>query len=782
MTRKIYAIDCMNITNRNKMRLSIITLLLLSFIDVAAQSIQGRVLDERERPLAYANVVLLTRDSVFTDGTTTSDTGEFLLHPSQTNGGKYLIRISCIGYETLNRICQNDSLGDIQLTPQANMLSEVSVTAPNYRMKGNGLIVSVQNTLLSHLEDVGKMLEFIPGLQYDNDGLRVFGKGRPLVYLNGRILTDMTELERLKSSDIATVEVIKNPGAAYSASSQAVVKIRTVRKKGDGLSVDLKSYLQLAHDTRLGETVQTNWRSDKFDMFAYLNYLKANDYETESSRYDIKSGLPFGINAMRKKYIERNRYTGKVGFDYYFTQRQSIGAYYSYTYHDIDENDDENVTIDENGQTTDSQIYRTQSGISLPAHRVNAYYSGHAGPVEISFNNDFYMSKEHQFQFVDGNTEMYGAQNASTDNSLKNSLAASDLTLGYQKGKSSFEIGTAYNHIHRTNGYNSTGGVELSEYQKIIENKWALYANYQLSLEKWEVDAGLRYELYKYDYYKNDKHMDEQSKIYRNVYPSLSVSRPIGNADINFSYSIKSQKPQYNALDGNIQYISRNLYSGGNPLLKPSTIQDLQLSMLYKGLAVSADYILMKNPLYYTYRFYDAEQTVLLASYDNYPKVNLFQAEVSYSKKIGFWKPQLTVDFMMGDYKFEQDGIVHKYDDPLVTINFNHIFTLPHNWYIYLYTLYQTGGCNEEGLKLGNKGRFSIYAVKKWKNFTFDVLFNDIFRSYKDMYSTISPACSFHTSRYYDTQNIQISVRYRFNATRSKYKGTDAAAEELNRM
>ena len=764
------------------MKFSVLILFLLSYINVAAQTIQGRVLDEKEQSVSYANVVLLTVDSIFVDGTVTTNTGEFSFHPSQMKDKKYRLRISYIGYETLNRICQSNSLGDIHLKPQANVLSEVSVTAPYYKMKGNGLVVSVQNTLLSHLEDVGKMLEFIPGLQYGNNGLSVFGKGKPIVYLNGRILTDMSELERLKSSDIATVEVIKNPGAAYSASSQAVVKIRTIRKKGDGLSLDLKSYFQLAHSTRLGETVQANYRSNKLDMFAYLNYLKANDYETESDRYDIKSKNPFSLNSLQKEYIKRNRYTGKVGFDYYFTPRQNIGAYYSCTYHDVDGNSNENIIIDENGKRTDTQFYHTESGITSPIHRVNAYYSGHIGSIDINFNNDIYLSKEKQFQLIDGNTEMHGTQNAATNNSLKNSLAASDLALKYQKGKSIWEIGTAYNYIRRTNDYNSEGGIALDEYQKIQENKWAAYGSYQLLLDKWEVDAGIRYELYQYDYYKNDKHMDEQSKVYRNLYPSLSVSHPIGNIDVNLSYSIKTQKPQYNALDGNMQYISRNLYRGGNPLLKPSTIHDLQLSMVYKGLAVSADYIQMKNPLYYTYRFYDAEQTVILSSYDNYPKVDIFQAEVSYSRKFGFWKPQLTVDLQKSNYRLEQSGVSYKQNDPLVTLNFNQIFTLPSHWYIYLYTRYQSRGCNEEALKLTDNGRVSLYVVKMWKNFTFDVLFNDIFRSSKNIYSTLSPACTFHTSQYNDTQNIQINVRYRLNTTRSKYKGTDAAGEELNRM
>lgn len=131
----------------------------------------------------------------------------------------------------------------------------------------------------------------------------------------------------------------------------------------------------------------------------------------------------------------------------------------------------------------DNQFYKSQNGISSPAHRVNAYYSGHIGSVDINFNNDIYFSKEKQFQFINGNSEMHGEQNATTNNRLGNTLVASDLKFRYQKGNSIFEAGTTYNYIHRTNDYNSEGGIQLVDCQKIKENKWALYANYQLSLE-----------------------------------------------------------------------------------------------------------------------------------------------------------------------------------------------------------------------------------------------------------------------------------------------------------
>ena len=50
-------------------------------------------------------------------------------------------------------------------------------------------------------------------------------------------MRDAAELERLKSSDIKSVEVISNPGSRYNAAVRAVVKIRTKKAVGDGFGL-----------------------------------------------------------------------------------------------------------------------------------------------------------------------------------------------------------------------------------------------------------------------------------------------------------------------------------------------------------------------------------------------------------------------------------------------------------------------------------------------------------------------------------------------------------------
>lgn len=301
LMRQVYAIGYMITIKQVRMRINILIFSLLSVVDIIAQSVHGKILDEYARPISYANVVLLSRDSVFIDGTVTSENGDFIIESTKPEIEVFKLKVSSLGFETVCLDCKDPNVGEIKLRTKINMLSEIIITPPSYTLKGNGLVVSVQNSSLSSLEDIGKMLDFIPGIQSNNEGIYVFGKGKPIVYLNGRILYDLSELERLRPSDISSVEIIGNSGAAYSSSSQAVVKIKTIRKKGDGLSMDLRSYFQLAHKMRFGDTFQVNYRAERFDVFSYLNYLHADDFEIENSCYDVKSADPFTLDNSQKK-------------------------------------------------------------------------------------------------------------------------------------------------------------------------------------------------------------------------------------------------------------------------------------------------------------------------------------------------------------------------------------------------------------------------------------------------------------------------------------------------
>ena len=63
-----------------------------------AQTISGRLVDEQQKPLPYANVVLQQTDSTFVKGETSDEKGSFRM--TKVSGGDYRLVISSIGYET----------------------------------------------------------------------------------------------------------------------------------------------------------------------------------------------------------------------------------------------------------------------------------------------------------------------------------------------------------------------------------------------------------------------------------------------------------------------------------------------------------------------------------------------------------------------------------------------------------------------------------------------------------------------------------------------------------
>lgn len=54
---------------------------------------------------------------------------------------------------------------------------------------------------------------------------------------------DRSELERISSKDIQSVEILSNPGAKYGADVKSVILIKTVRKQGDGLSGSVEPFV-----------------------------------------------------------------------------------------------------------------------------------------------------------------------------------------------------------------------------------------------------------------------------------------------------------------------------------------------------------------------------------------------------------------------------------------------------------------------------------------------------------------------------------------------------------
>ncbi len=191
-------------------RFLVILLLFCTGLRASAQSVSGKVLDENKKPVPYANVVILSaRDSAFIAGTTTLEDGSFSLKDAAPGS---ILKASFIGFEPYFTVLSGQEVLTVILKEDAQMMKEVVVkgSVPLHKLTAEGMQTNIENTVLSKLGTCEDVLSHIPGLTKKKDGYEVFGKGAPVIYINGRQMREATELERLKSSEIKSIEVITN--------------------------------------------------------------------------------------------------------------------------------------------------------------------------------------------------------------------------------------------------------------------------------------------------------------------------------------------------------------------------------------------------------------------------------------------------------------------------------------------------------------------------------------------------------------------------------------------
>ena len=251
-------------------RIALLCACLLATLATQAQHLTGKLLDENNQPLPYANIVLLSLpDSAFVAGCVSADDGTFRLNAACDNR---LIRISSIGYATLYKECTGQNLGTLQLTPDAQMLGEVVVKAdlPKVRLKGDALVTTVQGSILEKAGTGNDLLNKLPGVSADDGAVNVFGSGAAEIYINGRKMRDASELDQLESENIRRVEVVRNPGARYNAEVKAVVRIYTKKPQGEGFGVNNRFLTRYQYDWIVLDQFNFNYRKGGFDLGGML--------------------------------------------------------------------------------------------------------------------------------------------------------------------------------------------------------------------------------------------------------------------------------------------------------------------------------------------------------------------------------------------------------------------------------------------------------------------------------------------------------------------------------
>lgn len=752
-------------------------LFILSF-SIQAQ-LKGTLINQKEQPVEFANVVLYSLpDSVMITGAVSDINGNFSLNTDRTDN-TYL-EISFIGYETQTVPAKREQT--IVMKVEASELGEVIVSGSRkiFKLDNGSILASVKNTVLETLSNANEVIAQLPFLSGKDGNFTVFGKGTPIIYINNRLVQDNKELEQLSPSDIKNVRVITSPGAAYDATVKAVIKITTEKPVGDGLSGMLYVRGEQASVFSGGEYANLNYRKGAWDVFGTAFYNHHN-YKTD---FDATQRMFLPGNERQQVYKTNeeggyNSLNSVIGLNFNPNNNNSAGIRYSNN--NITWRGDITNDIEYTAQDVSEKIQQnSESHSPRNTHSINGYYVGEfSEKLSINLNTDIVSGNEKD------NMDSYFAE---TPNEILKTRGERDYTLyaikgilSYKLGKGMLDMGAEYSNTRVLQSYNINNedlGIDNTN-DKALQNRGELFTSYQTQFGQMGLNAGVRYENIVLDYYESGINNDEQSKRYNKFFPNISLSFATDNFQTVVGYERKVRYPSYRQLRSNIQYSSPFIYESGNPLLQPQIENQFSAMFAWQNLQGMMGYSINENEMQSIPQQFK-DQGIILLRDENVKRSRNANIGLSYTPTFGLWRPQFEVGAMWQWLKL--DNVDNSYNKPIGSAKWFNTFSLPQKWTLRVDASGRTSG---HGGVTFLKPTWGI-DLKVTKRFMEDKISvnltaNDILKTNTNKWEMDYGKIIMLYDKNIDSRSVILTVSYRFNSTRDKYKGQQAS-EEINRL
>ena len=753
--------------------------------------LRGTIIDEQGQPVAYANVYLLhPSDSTVIGGGVSNEAGYFVVPFDRE---PVLARISFVGYKTIYRQCDKENIGTIRMRPDNYTLNGVVVQGerPKVVLQGNSLLMNVEGTVMERMGTAEDVLTRVPMIAKRGEGYEILGKGAPLIYLNNRKLTDLTELKNVQSDMIRSVEVIQNPGARYDATVNAVIVIRTKRVAGEGLGVELTSWSREGRGYANNERINLTYRTGGLELFANL----FGAYNKRWSRGEFEQTVfadTLWTITNRQHATARNPYfEGRFGFNYQINDNHSFGGFYQNTYDYVKTTSEYDDDLQADGVPYDHlQNSSVKRDKNAPIHQINLYYTGKVGQFSIDFNADYISRKQQSRNQQQELSTEYEDRDVNTESLTRSKMFAEKLFVTHPLWKGQIEIGEEYTNTRWRSRFDNQEGYIANSNNEQHESNIAPFLELRQRLGRFQLSAGLRYEHVESEYFVSGQRRDEQCRIYDDFFPSASVSTSAKNLQLSFSYAKRTSRPAYWQLSSDVTYANRLNLETGNPYLKPVKYHNLNIMVMWKWLYLMTNYSHCVDPILSTIESMEQDSKVNLATSKNYDHADWLTATLGAQKNVKLcdgitWTPQYNVSLMKPWLKSTFLGEEKNFNHPMLTLQLGNIVTLPHDWLLQadfnMHTHGNTGSniwvdCTNAMLSLSVskdffKGRLNVKLSG-----------NDLFNGGINHVMLYCNRMMFRKMEDNDSRCIQFSLRYRFNVTPSKYKGTGAGNAEKNRL
>lgn len=761
-------------------------IIIVECIQKTSNKMMGRIVDTRHQPVDFANVALLNvSDSSLITGGVTNENGQFVI-PCEAK--KAIVKVSCVGYNTFYNVYGIGEIGVITLNEASVNLQEVVVMGHRkYILKENGrLTLNVQNSNLQNIGKAADVIKYVPGMLYTNGKYEVFGKGEPVIYIDGRKVANASELSLIPSSNVKSVQLITNPGAEYDAGTRSVIAISTIHHKLDGLSGIASAELSRHKNWSNKEGININIHKGALDVFLAYQY----DNTRSDIRYDVNQ---FNYEQDTFHEISASEYSDRshsqdynVGMNYAINKNHTIGGRYlgSISNYKMLDSPFDYMQTYKNDELLTSTDNKTEESEKERFHNVNLYYIGKlTDNLQLNLDADYvYAQLKHKQQVSETSRIDAVSEITHMQNDQRNRATALKGVFAWNMNKNNgLDFGTDFSKI-------SSWGVSVNEEGKIAddqfknkETKYAGFASYRLSVSKWKGSIGLRYE---YIHAVNTDQGEVKNKTdYSDLLPSLSLSTMFGRVGMNLGFSSRVNRPSFRQLNNSVSYNNQYHYEQGNIYLKPQYVYDTELSVNCSIFDFTLDYQYIKDYIHPTVVSVSGKPGTVTWMSTNAKDFQQLGAQCVVSPVFGCWRPTLTVGVYKPYFTLSYNGEQLDYNHPYGLFAFQNVVALRSDWLFrcdFYWNIKGHHGIYEQN----GYSSFNIMVQKQLlkKKLTITLKAEDLFDSSK--LNDVKRVNFVVQNRTVDNFNrcIIASISYNFNSFKYKYKGSGSAEDEINRF
>ena len=257
----------------------------------------------------------------------------------------------------------------------------------------------------------------------------------------------------------------------------------------------------------------------------------------------------------------------------------------------------------------------------------------------------------------------------------------------------------------------------------------------------------------------------------------------MGQVQWALGYHIQVARPHYEQLKNAIHYGNRFTYLGGAPNLQPTYIHAAEMRAIYRDLQLSVGYNRYNDDILFSIEQITSDPKISLMKFRNVDHRDEMTASLVFAPSIGCWKPEWTASLNSQWFKIGYLNEMKNMSGTTFGIRWNNSFQLPAG-YIFRLNGEYTGKGVYQNCYTRPVSCLSTSIYKSFFNGRVDCLLegNDLFHSMRDANTQYDDRVKMFRETKRNTQEVKLTVHYKFNLQKSKYKGTGAGLGEQQRL